>query len=87
MPTTLTEFRTRLELAVNKFRANAGEYLSNDYAEVQTRQQFIDPLFEALGWDLIDEAGLGPAHCQVWMEKGGTPGAGRIVIDEVQAIE
>ena len=45
MSATQAEFRARLELLVNKFKANAGEYLANDYAEAQARQQFIDPLF------------------------------------------
>ena len=74
MSTTQAEFRARLQTLVNKFKANADKYLANDYAEAQSRHQFIDPLFAALGWDLEDIAGLGPSRCQVWTEKGDTPG-------------
>ena len=65
MPTTQTEFRQRLEELVRKFQANAAEYLSADYSEAQARRQFIDPLFDALGWDLPDQQGLGPSRCEV----------------------
>ena len=74
MPTTQAEFRTRLEVLVNRFKTNAAEYFSTDYSEAQARRQLIDPLFAALGWDLEDQQGLGPSRCEVWMEKGETTG-------------
>jgi len=43
MPTTQAEFRTRLEVLVNRFKTNAAEYLSTEYSEAQARHQFIDP--------------------------------------------
>jgi len=74
MSTTQAEFRAKLKELVEKFKVNAGEYLSISFAEAQVRHQFIDPLFAALGWDLGDKAGLGPARCEVLTDKGGTPG-------------
>jgi type I restriction-modification system DNA methylase subunit len=68
------EFLARMEDLVRKFGANADEYLSTSYSEAEVRYQFIDPLFAALGWNLEDKTGLGPARCEVLTEKGGTPG-------------
>lgn len=36
-------------------------YQSSDYKETEVRREFIDPLFTALGWDVVNEAGAGPA--------------------------
>jgi adenine-specific DNA-methyltransferase len=57
---TSAQGRTTLELLVRAFAANAAHYKSPGYSETATRSQFIDRLFEALGWDVNDSAGLGP---------------------------
>lgn len=46
------------ELAA-RFRRNLGHYRSAEFDETSTREQFINPLFEALGWDVLDHAGRG----------------------------
>ena len=38
---------------VEKFDRNRDQYLKQAYNEAQTRNEFIDPLFEALGWDCL----------------------------------
>ena len=40
------------------FAANEADYTAPDFKEAQVRQQFIDPLFAALGWDVANTAGL-----------------------------
>ena len=36
---------------VERFRRNLKDYQSGKYNETQVRLEFIDPFFEALGWD------------------------------------
>ena len=33
-------------------------FLSPDYKEESLRKEFLDPLFESLGWDVSNKAGL-----------------------------
>ena len=44
---------------VARFAANEAHYLSAEFDETSTREQFINGLFDALGWDVLDGAGLG----------------------------
>ncbi|HNY50112.1 MAG TPA: hypothetical protein PLV50_03460 [Smithella sp.] len=41
-----------LEL-IERFERNIESYKSNGYNETQVRREFIDPFFEALGWDVL----------------------------------
>lgn len=43
---------------VERFAANETAYRSTQYKEAQVRKEFIDPLFEALGWDMSNRQGL-----------------------------
>jgi N-6 DNA Methylase len=45
---------------VDRFERNRTHYRSGDFDEASTREYFINPLFEALGWDVRDTAGRGP---------------------------
>lgn len=56
-----------LEL-VERFRKSASAYHSTSYNETQTRQEFIDPLFEALGWDIGNRDGTAEAYKDVLLE-------------------
>jgi len=47
---------------VGRFRDHERYYLTAEFDEASTRETFIDPLFEALGWDVADRAGRGPAR-------------------------
>ncbi len=53
-----------LEL-VDLFDRNRAAYLSPNYNEAQVRHQFIDPLFEALGWDVQNTQGYAEAYKDV----------------------
>jgi predicted type IV restriction endonuclease len=53
---------------IHKFEQNKVEYLAPHYNETQTRQEFIDPLFIALGWDVTNKHGLSADHKDVILE-------------------
>lgn len=37
---------------VEKYEADRNYYLTDHYNEAQVRSDFLDPLFELLGWDI-----------------------------------
>jgi predicted type IV restriction endonuclease len=43
---------------VERFGRNIEDYRSGQYNETQARVEFVDPFFEALGWDVNNEQGL-----------------------------
>jgi type I restriction-modification system DNA methylase subunit len=53
---------------VERFERNLPEYQSNTYKEAQTRQEFINPFFKALGWDMDNEQGWSEAYKEVLHE-------------------
>ncbi len=55
---------TVVELA-ERFARNREAYGSPGYHETQVRREFIDPFFEALGWDVDNEGGLAEAYKDV----------------------
>jgi hypothetical protein len=50
---------------VERFARNRDAYRNPTYNETQTRREFIDPLFKALGWDLDNVGGLAEAYKDV----------------------
>ncbi|MGH7273206.1 MAG: hypothetical protein ACREIQ_01940, partial [Nitrospiria bacterium] len=50
---------------VNRFERNIESYRSQGYNETQLRQEFINPFFEALGWDVTNKAGHAEAYKDV----------------------
>ena len=57
-PATFESFQQELARLVARFSSGANEFLARDYAEASVRQDFIDPFFTALGWDLKNERQL-----------------------------
>ncbi len=53
-----------LEL-VNRFGAYRDKYKSGDYNETQLRNEFLNPFFEALGWDIYNKAGYSEGYKDV----------------------
>jgi hypothetical protein len=47
----------QVSLLVERFERNIEAYRSPAYNETQLRREFIDPFFEALGWDVANKAG------------------------------
>jgi len=67
-------FKEKLLSLISKFDKDKHHYLSKSYLEAQVRQDFIDPFFEALGWDIENKKGLSPFEREVILEKGETTG-------------
>lgn len=55
---------------VEKYHANRATYLRADYNETQLRVDFIDPLFELLGWDIKNNQGKSTNEREVLVEEG-----------------
>ena len=53
---------------VDRYSSNRDLYRSAAYNEEQTRAEFINPFFEALGWDVRNKAGYSPAYMDVVFE-------------------
>jgi hypothetical protein len=53
-----------LEL-VERFKRNRDSYRLPGYKEAQLRQEFIDPLFESLGWDMANKQGYAEPYKDV----------------------
>lgn len=60
---------------VRRFRDQAHVYTSAEYDEADLRQEFVNPLFGALGWDMDNSAGFIPPYKEVVHEyRGGRTG-------------
>jgi len=61
---------------VDHFASNIEDYKRQGYYEAQVRKEFIDPFFEALGWDIANKGGIAEAYKDVIHEDaikiGGT---------------
>ena len=66
--TTLEEFKADLDRLVEQFGRNIKQYKSSAYDEASLRQEFLNPFFRALGWDIENKAGLIPQHREVEIE-------------------
>lgn len=53
---------------VERFDADRDYYRSQRYKETEARREFIDPLFEALGWDVGNRRGAAAIAREVLME-------------------
>jgi hypothetical protein len=61
-------FCAELDRLVEQFGRNINQYRSNQYDEASLRQEFLNPLLRALGWDIENKAGLIPQHREVEIE-------------------
>ena len=50
---------------VDRFRYNLDVYKKSTYNETQVRREFIDPFFEALGWDVSNKQGFAEQYKEV----------------------
>jgi hypothetical protein len=61
-------FEKELRRLVAKFEQGINEFKSPLYLEAQLRDDFLNPFFSALGWDLENNAGLIQKHREVEIE-------------------
>lgn len=64
----ITSFKEKLQTLVSKFEKDKTHYLSKGYLEAQVRIDFINPFFDALGWDIENEAQKPPHERDVIVE-------------------
>ncbi|MHB8793317.1 MAG: Eco57I restriction-modification methylase domain-containing protein [Thermoleophilia bacterium] len=62
---TIETARAKIADLVERFSENEAAYKNPAYNETQTRREFIDPFFKALGWDVDNERGYAPAYKDV----------------------
>ena len=66
---TLDEAYEKVKLLVEDFKKNSARYMQVDYNEHNTRVDFINPFFEALGWDVSHKEQRDPYSQEVYAEK------------------
>jgi len=57
--------KQKLRELVDRFRYNLDVYKKSTYNEAQVRWEFIDPFFEALGWDVSNKQGFAEQYKEV----------------------
>jgi hypothetical protein len=62
---SIQEARTQVEELVERFARNLAAYRRTDYKEEQVRVEFINPFFEALGWDVRNTKGYAEPYKDV----------------------
>jgi type I restriction-modification system DNA methylase subunit len=55
----------KIQELVTRFSEQLTAYKKSDYNETQTRRDFIDPFFKALGWDIDNEQGFAESYREV----------------------
>ena len=55
----------KIKLLVERFDEQIESYKKADYNETQTRRDFIDPFWKALGWDMDNENGYAESYREV----------------------
>ena len=62
------DFKEKLHALVSKFDKDKHHYFAKGYPEAQVRIDFLNPLFEALGWDIENKAHKPPHERDVIVE-------------------
>jgi type I restriction-modification system DNA methylase subunit len=65
----LSEIKDRIHSLVAKYDAHREFYLTSRFNETEARSQFLDPLFEILGWDIKNNAGKSTSEREVLLEE------------------
>jgi hypothetical protein len=61
----MKEALKQIAALIERFERNIEAYRSPAYNETQLRREFIDPFFEALGWDVANKAGYAEQYKDV----------------------
>jgi type I restriction-modification system DNA methylase subunit len=62
---TKQQAKEQIEQLVERFDYHAADYRKGNYNETQTRNDFINQFFEALGWDVNNRQGLAECYREV----------------------
>lgn len=71
----IAEGKAKVEQLISKYEADKSYYHGERYNETLLRSDFLDPLFEALGWDIKNNAGLSISEREVLLEEPLKSGA------------
>lgn len=66
----IQEIKNKIHALVEKYETNKDYYRTSNFNETQVRNEFLDPLFEALGWDIRNSAGKSTNEREVLLEEG-----------------
>ena len=72
----LLEVPEMIKKLVEKFENNLSAYKNSDYKEEQLKQEFINPFFKALGWDVDNKSDAAPQYRDVIFEDSIKVGGG-----------
>jgi len=64
-----------LQELIDKYHHNHADYVNHRYNETQVRSEFLDPLFELLGWDIKNTGGKSTNEREVVLEESLRDGA------------
>ena len=70
----LTYAKSTIQELADRFAANQSDFESSGYLESQLRMDFVDELFRALGWDVVNKNKMSRLQREVLVEKGDTTG-------------
>jgi len=65
---SLAHFQTELGRLVEQFDRNLSHCKSKNFDEASLRNEYLNPFFRALGWDVENKAGFIPQHREVEIE-------------------
>lgn len=70
IPSTFEEAHEVVKGLIRDFQAKESYYLNHEYQEAETRRDFIDKFFIALGWDVYHDVQKNPYEQEVKVESG-----------------
>ena len=65
----ITEIKNRIHALVQKYEQGKDVYRTARFNETQVRNEFLDPFFEILGWDIRNAAGKNTNEREVLLEE------------------
>lgn len=65
----ILEIKKTIQALVEKYKSNRDFYRTSNFNETQVRNEFLDPLFEALGWDIRNISGKKTNEREVLLEE------------------
>ena len=65
----ITEIKNKIRTLVQKYEQGKDVYRTARFNETQVRNEFLDPLFEILGWDIRNTAGKNTNEREVLLEE------------------
>ncbi len=66
---TIDLIKQRIHELVQKYERNRDYYRTSQFNETQVRNEFLDPLFEILGWDIRNKLGKSTNEREVLLEE------------------